>query len=132
MQVDHQETFERWLTVGVPLLIGLGASAVAILHASTNLQLGQTIRMVGVFVLIQLAIYVPMFWIRRRFRHTRDPRLAITLFGAYCLVMGIVAIHYGTELKLMSFQRSEYATFSIVVIVATLILVAVSPKWKNE
>jgi hypothetical protein len=129
VQVNDRGSFGRWAGAGVPLLIGIGAAAAEILHVGFNLPLRQAFGVASVFVMIQIAMYVPMFWIRRRFMRTRDPRLAIALFGSYCLLMGLAAFHYGTELKLIGVQKSEYVTFSIVVIAAILLLVAVSPRW---
>ena len=98
----------------------VAAAAAEILHVGFNLPLRQAFSVASVFVMIQIAMYVPMFWIRRRFIQTRNPRLAITLVGSYCLLMGIAAFRYGTELKLIDVQKSEYVTFSIFVIVAIL------------
>ena len=123
--VNDRESAVQWFGAGVPLLIGVGAAAAEILHVGFNLPLRQAFSVASVFVMIQIAMYVPMFWIRRRFIQTRNPRLAITLVGSYCLLMGIAAFRYGTELKLIDVQKSEYVTFSIFVIVAILILLAV-------
>lgn len=124
-----KETLLQWLRFA-PLFVTVGIFAVVILHVAFNLTLTKTLAPVGVLVLIQLAMYVSMFWLRRRFKHTGNPRPGIGAFGAYCLIMGLAAFHYGTELRFVSVRRSEYLPFSVVVVAATLILVAFNPKWK--
>ena len=132
MQVNHKDAFTRWLGVGIPLLTVFAVLAMAALHVAFGLPLSDILGPIGVFLLIQITIYVLMFWIRKRFSRTRDPRLAIAVFGAYCLAMGIVAFHYATKLKLLDIQKSEYITFSTVVALATVLLLAISPKWSAD
>ena len=132
MQINEKDTLVPWLKIGVPLLTGIGVLAATVLHFAFSLPLSETLGPVGVLLLIQVGIYVLMFWVRKRFGRTQDPRLAIAVFGTYCLVMGIAAIHYGDELKLIGVRKSEYPTFSAVVIVATIIMLAISPKWKVD
>jgi hypothetical protein len=129
MQVDRQETFSRWLGL-VPLFVAVGLSAAVILHFAFNLPMREISGPVGTLVLIQMAIYVPMFWLRRRFRLTRNPRPAIAVFGAYLLIIALAAFHYGTELKLVEVHQSDYLAFSAVVIAATLLLLLFNRKWK--
>jgi hypothetical protein len=62
----------------------------------------------GVLVLIRIAMYVPMFWIRRRFRLTGNARLGIAVSGAYLLIFALAAFYYGAELKLVDIHKTDY------------------------
>ena len=129
MQVNRQETFWEWVRF-VPLFLVVGLLAAIVLHVGFNLQPRQILTPVAVLVLIQLAMYVPMFWLRRRFRLTGNPRAGIALSGAYLLIIGLAAFHYGNELRLVNIHKSDYLGFSAAVIATTLLLLVFNRKWK--
>ena len=132
MQVNHNDTFGRWLLMGMPLLRGVGVLSALVVHLRFDVPVSRIFAPVAAVVLIQLTTYIPMFWIRRRFRRTHDPRPAIALVGAYCLTTGLVLLHYSNELKIFIIHRYEYAALAAVVFVATLVVLAVSPKWSID
>lgn len=129
MEVSHQETFWQWIRLA-PLFVAGGMVAAIILHIAFNLSTKQILGPLSVLVLIQIIMYVSMFWVRRRFRRTGNPRPGLAVSGAYGLIFGLAAFHYGTDLKLASVHKSDYVFFSAFVITVTLILLAFNRKWK--
>jgi hypothetical protein len=130
--MNKEERFSRWLSVGVLSLLGVGLLAGVILHMKFGVAWASALWAVTVLLTIQLALYVAMYWVRRRFRQTHDLRGGIIIFGLYCLIFGLAGMHYAGELGLMnsSAGRADYVTFSIFVLVVTAVGVFFCSFWR--
>src|SRR5450755_3942349 len=100
MSMRTEERLSKWLLVGVPSCLGMGLLAAAILHLSFGVSLLSALVAAMVLVGVQLAMYVPMYWVRQRFKKTQDLRTGILVFGLYVLVLGVVSTHYAMRFGL--------------------------------
>lgn len=117
-----EEHFSKWLLVGVPSFLGMGLLAAAILHLSFGVPLSRALLAAAVLAGVQLGMYVPMYWVRQRFRKTQDLRAGILVFGLYVLVLGSVCMYYAMHFGLTErVTRSDYTWFSTYVIVVTVL-----------
>jgi cbb3-type cytochrome oxidase subunit 1 len=118
MPIGRQESFSRWLLVGAPLLVSIGVIVGLSLHAAFDIPTLSSACAAVVLVFTQFGLYVPMYWIRRRFKREHDLRPAVAVFGAYSLVLGIVLIHYAARFHIGSTTESDYLGFSVCLAIA--------------
>jgi hypothetical protein len=121
-----EERLSKWLLVGVPSFLGIGLLAAVILHLSFGVPLLSALLAAAALAGVQLAMYVPMYWVRQRFRKTQDLRLGVLVFGLYGLLLGSACIHFALQLGLTKGVRhSDYVEFPIYMVVVTALAVLV-------
>ena len=118
MPIVREESFSRWLLVGAPLLLSIGVIVGLSLHAAFDIPTLSSTFAAAVLVFIQFGLYVPMYWVRRRFKREHDLRPAIGVFGAYGLVLGLFVIHYTARFHIGSITEPDYLGFSVYLVIA--------------
>jgi len=109
----------RWFSVGTPFLVGSIIILDLVLHYAK--QVAWPILVLPSFAVgvIQIAMFAAMYLARKRESH----RMAAGISGIYCLVVGMVVIHYGTSWGLLiGFGRLNIWPFAITVILSTIAL----------
>jgi len=115
-------------------LLGIGLFGVIILHAGFAVQWSDAMGPVGALIGIQLVLYVSMYWVRKRFEYTHDPRPGIMIFGLYSWVLCLTALYYAGQLGLLNANvvASNYLNLSIFALIVTLIGVVLGSYWKRQ
>jgi hypothetical protein len=132
--VSDRESFARWLRNGVPGFLAVALFVAIVVHVTIRGPWSRIVVPCAVLVAIQLALYISMYWIRKRFQHTHNLRLGVLVFGSYCLVMGLMALRYAAQLGLVSpkVATDNYLSFSIFMLIVILMSVVVFSIWKLE
>jgi hypothetical protein len=100
---------------GIPLLIGVGILAVFVLRMNFGLPLAKLSIPIAVLTGIQLAFYVGMFAVRKRYKQTRDLRAGFSLAGIYGLFIVLAGMYYAGQLGIAGVRTFEdnYVEFSV-------------------
>lgn len=119
---------------GVPGFLAVALFVAIVVHVRIGGSWSRIAVPCAVLVAIQLALYISMYWIRKRFQRTHNLRLGVLVFGSYCLVMGLMVLRYAAQLGLVSpkVATDNYPSFSIVMLISILISVGISSFVKLE
>ena len=101
------------------MLIAIGIFAGFALCVGFGLPLARVALPITVLVAIQVAFFICMYGIRKRYKHSRDLRAGFIVAGMYCLSAGLAGMYYGGQLGLVGIKTLDetYSGFSIYVIV---------------
>ena len=126
------ESFSRWIAIGVLLFAGIGLLAGFILRAGFGLPLIRVVVPIAVLTTIQMAFFIVMYWVRQRYKQTRDLRVGVVVAGIYCLLLGLVGMYYAAHLGLVSLKavNEDYFGFPIFMVVVIVIGVGLLSYWK--
>jgi UDP-N-acetylmuramyl pentapeptide phosphotransferase/UDP-N-acetylglucosamine-1-phosphate transferase len=121
------ETFSRWVYQGIPLIIGVGIVAAFVLRISFGLTTSKLAVPIAVLLGIQVVFYVGMYAVRKRYRRTRDLRIAAFAMGVYGLCIVLAGMYYAGQLGIASARTFEdnYVEFSVFMGVVTCIVVVI-------
>lgn len=115
----------RWICFGVPALVLVGIGIAAAVHIALGRSWTEIAPPVASYVVLQVGVYVCMFWARNRARTRQDYRPAIALFGAYCWGSGLLVIYYGIKWGLILRQgTNDLVVFSVIMIVVVAVTFA--------
>jgi UDP-N-acetylmuramyl pentapeptide phosphotransferase/UDP-N-acetylglucosamine-1-phosphate transferase len=119
------ETLSRWVYQGIPLIIGVGIVAAFVLRISFGLPTSKFAVPIAVMLGIQVVFYVGMYAVRKRYRRTRDLRIASFVMGVYGLCIVLAGMYYAGQLGIASARTFEdnYVEFSVFMGVVTCIVV---------
>ena len=106
-----------WL--GVPLLVGVGILVEFAVWLGFELPLSKLATPTAVLLSIQIAFYVSMYPVRKRYKQRGDLRPGFTLMGLYCLFIGLAGMYYAAKLGLVRVNTftDNYVAFSIYIVV---------------
>ena len=117
MNTSARETYSQWILKGIPLLVVFGVLAGYGLHAAFGLALTSVALPIAVLVAIQAAFFSSMYGIRKRYKKSADLRAAYIATGIYCLLIGLVGMHYVRHLGILSVKTLDGLGFSIYVVI---------------
>jgi hypothetical protein len=74
-------------------------------------------------IAIQSAFFIGMYYIRKRYKRSRDLRAGVILTGIYGLLIGLAGMHYAARLGLagVSTLDENYLGFSVFMVVVIAI-----------
>lgn len=115
----------RWMGTGIFFFLGSSALLAVILHVGFGLPLAKLVGPITLLVVIQLGFCAAIYWFRKRFDQTHDPRIGIAIFGLFALVLGLIGMYYAGNLGLStrSLFRDNYLGFSVFTLVVISICV---------
>ncbi len=126
------ESFSRSIATGVLFFLGIGLLAGLILRAGFGLPLIMVVVPITVLTTIQTAFLIVMYWVRQRYKQTRDLRVGVVVAGIYCLLLGLAGMYYAAQLGLVSLKavNENYFGFPIFMVVVIAIGVGLLSYWK--
>jgi len=112
---------------GVPVLIGIGIATALLLHFSLGFTLVSLSVPITSLLVIQVAFYLSMYGVRKRFRQTRDLRTGFIVVGMFCLLIVLAGMYFAERIGLVAPKAFEddYVEFSIYMLVVIVIGVSI-------
>ncbi len=119
----NQGSYQRWIVTGLSILFFVGTLAVVVLRFGRGLSWREVAIPVTVFVILQAAVFIGMFWAGKRAREQKDNRALTILTGLYCWSSGLLLLHYGTKwgFLAMQFGRNDFVLFTAILAAITII-----------
>ena len=102
----------RWVLQGVPVLIGIGIATALLLHFSLGFTLLSLSVPITSLLVIQLAFYLSMYGVRKRFRQTRDLRTGFIVVGMFCLLIVLAGMYFAERIGLVAPKALRMITSS--------------------
>jgi predicted benzoate:H+ symporter BenE len=126
------ESFSRWIATGVPSFLGIGLVAGVILRTGFGLPFARVGLPITVLVTIQVAFFIVMYWVRQRYKQTRDLRVGFVVAGIYGLLVRLVGMYYASQLALVNPKavNENYFGFSVFMVAVIVIGVGLLSFWK--
>lgn len=125
VNLSKQETLSRWVSKGVPLFVGIGIVAGLALRIGFGLPFARVTFPITVLVVIQVAFFIGMYWVRQRHKRNQDLRGGVILTGGYSLLIGLAGMYYAGQLGLVGGNtlNGNYLGFSVFMLVVIAISV---------